>query len=175
MTTAIYPGTFDPVHNGHVDIATRAAALFEHVTVAVYARPLKNLLFTTAEREEMLRQALAHVPNITVATYKQLTVDFARQMGANAIVRGLRAISDFELELHMALTSKKLAPEIEFVCLMTRQENAFISASTVKEIAMLGGCVDGMVPEHVARAMKKKFDLPGNPGEDTVSLVSLRD
>jgi pantetheine-phosphate adenylyltransferase len=175
MTTAIYPGTFDPVHNGHVDIATRAAALFEHVTVAIYARPLKNLLFTTEEREEMLRQALAHVPNIGVATYKQLTVDFARQLGANAIVRGLRAISDFELEFHMALTNKKLAPEIEFVCLMTSQENAFISASTVKEIAMLGGCVEGMVPDHVARAIKARFDIPGNEGENNVSLVSLRD
>ncbi|MBN1660029.1 MAG: pantetheine-phosphate adenylyltransferase [Anaerolineae bacterium] len=175
MTTAIYPGTFDPVHNGHVDIATRAAALFEHVTVAIYARPLKNLLFTTEEREEMLRQALAHVPNVAVVTYKQLTVDFARQVGANAIVRGLRAISDFELEFHMALTNKKLAPEIEFVCLMTSQENAFISASTVKEIAMLGGCVEGMVPDHVAQAIKARFDAPGNEGENKVSLVSLRD
>ena len=175
MTTAVYPGTFDPVHNGHVDIATRAAALFEHVTVAIYARPLKNLLFTTEEREEMLRQALAHVPNITVVTYKQLSVELARQVGAKAIVRGLRAISDFELEFHMALTNKKLAPEIEFVCLMTSQEYAFISASTVKEIAMLGGCVEGMVPDHVARAIKARFDAPGNEGESRVSLVSLRD
>jgi pantetheine-phosphate adenylyltransferase len=175
MTTAVYPGTFDPVHNGHVDIATRAAALFEHVTVAIYARPLKNLLFTTDEREEMLRQALAHVPNLTVTTYKQLTVDLARQVGANAIVRGLRAISDFELEFHMALTNKKLAPEVEFVCLMTSQENAFISASTVKEIAMLGGCVKGMVPDHVASAMEAKFATPGGCGEDSVKLVSLRD
>jgi len=175
MTTAVYPGTFDPVHNGHIDIATRAATLFEHVTVAIYARPLKNLLFTTEERQEMLREALVHVPNVTVATYKQLTVDFARQVGANAIVRGLRAISDFELEFHMALTNKKLAPEIEFVCLMTSQENAFISASTVKEIAMLGGCVEGMVPDHVAQAMRRKFETPGGCGDETVKLVSLRD
>jgi pantetheine-phosphate adenylyltransferase len=175
MTTVIYPGTFDPVHNGHVDIATRAAALFDHVTVAIYARPLKSLLFTTEEREEMLAVALGHIPNVTVATYKQLTVEFARQVGAQAIVRGLRAISDFELEFHMALTNKRLAPEIEFVCLMTGQDHAFISASTVKEIAMLGGCVDGMVPAHVSAAMKAKFNAPGNEGERAVKLVSLRD
>jgi len=175
MPKAIYPGTFDPVHNGHIDIATRAAGLFEHLTVAVYARPLKNLLFTTEERQAMLEEALNHVPNISVATYRQLTVDFARDAGAQAIVRGLRAISDFELEFHMALTNKKLAPEIEFVCLMTSQDNAFISASTVKEIAMLDGCVDGMVPPHVAEAIRTKLEGPDSQGEQQVKLVSLRD
>ena len=175
MARAIYPGTFDPVHNGHIDIATRAAGLFEHVTIAIYARPLKSLLFGNQERAAMIEQALSHVPNITVAMYNQLTVDFARQVGAHAIVRGLRVISDFELEFQMALTNKKLAPDIEFVCLMTSQEYAFISASTVKEIAMLGGCLDGMVPPHVAKALTAKFATPGNQGEDTVRLVSLRD
>jgi pantetheine-phosphate adenylyltransferase len=175
MPTAIYPGTFDPVHNGHIDIATRAAGLFDHLTVAIYARPLKNLLFTTDERRAMLEEALRHLPNITVATYRQLTVELAREIGAHAIVRGLRAISDFELEFHMALTNKKLAPEIEFVCLMTSQEYAFLSASTVKEIALLGGCVDGMVPPHVATAMQAKFEGPDNVGEEQVRLVSLRD
>ena len=175
MPIAIYPGTFDPVHNGHIDIATRAAGLFEHLTVAIYARPLKNLLFTTEERQAMLTEALAHIPNISVVAYRQLTVDFAREVGAQAIVRGLRAISDFELEFHMALTNKKLAPEIEFMCLMTNQEYAFISASTVKEIAMLDGCVDGMVPPHVAKAMQAKLEGPGSQGEQQVKLVSLRD
>jgi pantetheine-phosphate adenylyltransferase len=174
MPTAIYPGTFDPVHNGHIDIAIRAAGLFDHLTVAIYARPLKNLLFTTQERQGMLAMALRHISNISVVTYRQLSVDFAREMGAQAIVRGLRAISDFELEFHMALTNKKLAPDIEFVCLMTSQEYAFLSASTVKEIAMLGGCVDGMVPDHVAKAMQAKLESPGNE-EDQVRLVSLRD
>jgi pantetheine-phosphate adenylyltransferase len=175
MCTAIYPGTFDPIHNGHIDIATRAANLFDHMTIAIYARPLKNLLFTTEERKAMIEQALGHIPNISVATYRQLTVDFARQVGAQAIVRGLRVISDFELEFQMALTNKKLAPEIEFVCLMTSQEYAFLSASTVKEIVMLGGCVTGLVPPHVAVAMQAKFEKPGNRQEEHIKLVSLRD
>jgi pantetheine-phosphate adenylyltransferase len=175
MPNAIYPGTFDPVHSGHIDIATRAAGLFEHLTVAIYARPLKNLLFTTEERRLMMEEALAHIPNLSVETYKVLTVDFARQVHAQAIVRGLRVISDFEFEFQMALTNKKLAPELEFVCLMTSQDYAFISASTVKEIAMLGGCVDGMVPASVALALKSKLGDPGNPGVDSVKLVSLRD
>jgi pantetheine-phosphate adenylyltransferase len=175
MPTAIYPGTFDPVHNGHIDIATRAATLFDHVTLAIYARPLKNLLFTTEERKAMLERSLAQVPNVSVATYHQLTVDFAKEIGARVIVRGLRVISDFELEFQMALTNKKLAPKTEFVCLMTSQEYAFLSASTVKEIAMLGGCVDGMVPPHVAEAMRAKFEVPNNQEAGRIRLVSLRD
>jgi pantetheine-phosphate adenylyltransferase len=174
MTQAIYPGTFDPVHNGHIDIATRAAGLFDHVTVAIYDRPLKSLLFTAQERQAMMCEALGDVANVSVATYHQLTVDFAQDVSAQVIVRGLRVISDFELEFQMALTNKKLAPEIEFVCLMTGQEYAFLSASTVKEIAMLGGCVDGMVPPHVARAMEAKFTGAGERNAP-VRLVSLRD
>lgn len=175
MTIAVYPGTFDPVHNGHVDIATRAATIFDRVVMAVYDRPLKNLLFTTQERKAMLQQALVDVPNITVTTYNQLTVQLARQLGAQAIVRGLRVTSDFELEFQMALTNKKLAPEIEFVCFMASQDHAFLSASTVKEIAMLGGCVTGMVPCNVAEALKAKFAEPHGEGEARVSLISLRD
>jgi pantetheine-phosphate adenylyltransferase len=175
MPIAIYPGTFDPVHNGHVDIAARAAGIFDHLTVAIYARPMKSLLFSTQERKAMIEESLGHISNLSVATYNQLTVDFAREIGAQAIVRGLRVISDFELEFQMALTNKKLAPDIEFVCLMTGQEYAFLSASTVKEIAMLGGCVDGMVPSHVAEALQAKFKAPGNESADSVKLVSLRD
>jgi pantetheine-phosphate adenylyltransferase len=175
MPTAIYPGTFDPVHNGHIDIATRAAGIFDHLTIAIYARPMKNLLFSTEERQAMIEEAMASVPNVSVATYNQLTVDFARQVGARVIVRGLRVISDFELEFQMALTNKKLAPDIEFVCFMTSQEYAFISASTVKEIVMLGGCVGGMVPNHVAEAMEAKFREPDPEGQRSVRLVSLRD
>jgi len=174
MGTAIYPGTFDPVHNGHIDIAERAASLFDHLYVAVYARPMKSLLFSTPERQAMLEQALCHLPNVTVVTYKQLTVDLARELNARAIVRGLRVISDFELEFQMALTNKKLAPDIEVVCLMTSLEYAFLSASTVKEVAMLGGCVEGMVPDHVAQAMQARFEASG-ASQDQVRLVSLRD
>lgn len=175
MPRAVYPGTFDPVHNGHIDIATRAAGLFDHLTVAVYARPFKSLLFTDQERCAMIEEALGHVPNLSVVTYNQLTVDFAHQVGAHAIVRGLRVISDFELEFQMALTFKKLAPDIEFVCLMTSEEYAFISASTVKEIVMLDGCVNGMVPPHVAEALQRKFGTSDGDGMDSVRLVSLRD
>lgn len=175
MTTALYPGTFDPVHNGHIDIATRAAQIFEHVTIAIYDRPQKNLLFNTHERKEMLEQALSHVANISVTTYSQLTVEFARQVGAQVIVRGLRVFSDFELEFQMALTNKKLAPEIEFACLMTSQEYAFLSASNVKEIAMLGGGIAGLVPPQVAQALRSKFEGPCNESAERVRLVSLRD
>jgi pantetheine-phosphate adenylyltransferase len=175
MTNAIYPGTFDPVHNGHIDIATRAAEMFDHLIVAIYDRPLKNLLFATEERRRMIEEAVKGVSNITVATYNQLTVDYAKAVGARVVVRGLRVISDFELEFQMALTNKKLAPEIEFVCLMTSEEYAFLSASIVKEIAMLGGCVTGMVPPNVAEAMKMKFEGPGSEEQKRVALVSLRD
>jgi pantetheine-phosphate adenylyltransferase len=175
MTIAVYPGTFDPVHNGHIDIATRAARLFEVLYMAVYDRPLKSLMFDTAERKSMLELALQDVPNIRVTTYKQLTVEYARQLGAKAIVRGLRVISDFELEFQMALTNKKLAPEIEYVCFMANQDYAFLSASTVKEIAMLGGCISGMVAAHVAEALRIKFAGPVSEGEARVGLVSLRD
>jgi pantetheine-phosphate adenylyltransferase len=175
MTTAVYPGTFDPVHNGHIDIATRAAQIFDHLTIAIYDRPQKNLLFSTEERLEMIELALGHLPNVSVTTYRQLTVEFARQVGARAIVRGLRVFSDFELEFQMALTNKKLAPEIEYVCLMTNQAYAFLSASTVKEVAMLGGCITGLVPGHVARALQAKFEEPSCEAEDRVRLVSLRD
>lgn len=175
MAKAIYPGTFDPVHNGHVDIAIRAARLFDHLTVAVYDRPLKSLLFTTSERKAMIEEALVDVPHVSVAAYQQLTVDFAEEVGAGVIVRGLRVISDFELEFQMALTNRKLAPGLEFVCLMTSGEYAFLSASTVKEIAMLGGCVSEMVPPHVASAMAAKFQELGRSGEAQIQLVSLRD
>jgi pantetheine-phosphate adenylyltransferase len=175
MTTAVYPGTFDPVHNGHIDIATRASNIFEHLTIGIYDRPQKNLLFSTRERREMLERAIGHLPNVSVTPYGQLTVEFARQLAARVIVRGLRVFSDFELEFQMALTNKKLAPEIEFVCLMTSQDYAFLSASTVKEVAMLGGCITGLVPDHVAEALKAKFNEPGHDGEERVRLVSLRD
>jgi pantetheine-phosphate adenylyltransferase len=131
-------------------------------------------LFSTQERKAMIEKALGQIPNVSLATYNQLTVDFARQVEAQVIVRGLRVISDFELEFQMALTNKKLAPDIEFVCLMTSQEYAFLSASTVKEIAMLGSCVTGMVPDHVAEALREKFEGTAKEGEK-VRLVSLRD
>lgn len=171
---AIYPGTFDPIHLGHVDIATRAANIFDEIVVAVYDRPAKSLMFTVEERVALARQALADLAGMRVIPYSGLTVELARQVGAQAIVRGLRVISDFELEYQMALTNRQLAPEVEFVCLMTRQAHAFLSSSIVKEIALLGGDVSEMVPAHVAvelEAKRRKRDRNHEP----VPLVSLRD
>lgn len=175
MTIAIYPATFDPITNGHVDIAARAAAIFDELIAAVYARPLKRLLFSAEERLAMTRQALKHLPNVSVESYDCLTVDFARQKEAQVMVRGLRVLSDFEWEFQLALTNRKLIPDIDTVCLMTSQEYSFLSSSVVKEVAMAGGCIDSMVPAHVASALKRKFEGLGEKGNDKVRIVSLRD
>lgn len=174
IETALYPGTFDPIHFGHIDIATRASRIFPSVIVAVYDRPAKSLLFTVEERVALARSALEDVPNVRVAPYGGLTVEFARAVGAHAIVRGLRVTSDFELEYQMALTNRQLAPEIEFVCLMTRHTHAFLSSSIVKEVALLAGDVDAMVPPPVARALEAKRRSREKNGEP-VPVVSLRD
>ncbi len=171
MNIAVYPGTFDPIHNGHIDIATRAAKLFDKLIVAVYERPGKNVLFSVEERVEMARKAFENNPKINVESYNTLTVEFARSKGAKVIIRGLRVISDFELEFQMALINKKLAPEIEFLCLMTSQEYAFLSSSIVKEIAALGGCLDSMVPAHVKEALFRKL----KETSFGVPVISLRD
>jgi len=175
MTIAIYPATFDPITNGHIDIAERAAVIFDELIVAVYARPLKRLLFSTEERLEMTREALKHIPNVTVESYDCLTVDFARRKGARVVVRGLRVLSDFEWEFQLALTNKRLAPDIETVCLMASQEYSFLSSSVVKEVAMVGGCIDNMVPAHVVSALRRKFEGLGEEGSDKVRIISLRD
>jgi pantetheine-phosphate adenylyltransferase len=171
---AIYPGTFDPIHLGHVDIAIRAAGIFDQLVVAVYDQPTKNLMFAVDERVALAQEALAHLTNVEVAPYGGLTVEFARQSGARAIVRGLRVISDFELEYQMALTNRQLAPEIDFVCLMTRQSHAFLSSSIVKEIALLKGDVSGMVPPHV-RAALQTVQREREKTQEPVPLFSLRD
>jgi pantetheine-phosphate adenylyltransferase len=175
MTTAIYPGTFDPIHNGHIDIARRAVRIFDELVVAVYDRPLKSLLFNTAERLALLEEALASTSRVRVVSYNALTVDFARQVGAHVIVRGLRVFSDFELEFRMALTNERLAPDIESVCFITNQEHTFLSSSTVKEVASLGGDISGMVPPHVAEAIMARFTLLGEEGTNSLPVVSLRD
>lgn len=175
MTKAVYPGTFDPVHYGHLDIATRAAQVFEHLVIAVYDRPIKSLLFSAEERCEMMRQSVQSLTNVEVCTYSGLTVDYVQALGATVIVRGLRVISDFELEYQMALTNKKLAPKIETICLMTSLKHAFLSSSTLKEVAMAGGCVEEMAPPHVVEALKRKFRELGPKTNDQVRVVSLRD
>lgn len=175
MTTAIYPGTFDPIHNGHIDIARRAVRVFDELVVAVYARPLKSLLFSTEERLELLKEALDPVPRVRVVSYNALTVDFAQQIGAQVIVRGLRVFSDFELEFRMALTNARLAPNVEVVCFITNQEHTFLSSSTVKEVASLGGDISGMVPAHVAEAIHARFAQLGDEETNSMPIVSLRD
>jgi pantetheine-phosphate adenylyltransferase len=156
MTKAVYPASFDPIHYGHLDIIRRAAAIFDEVIVGVYDRPMKNLLFDIHERLALAREAVTGIPRTRVTSYSGLTVDFAREAGAQVIVRGLRVVSDFELEWRMALTNKQLAPDLEMICLMTSREYAFLSSSTVREVALLGGDVSGMVPPPSAHALARK-------------------
>ncbi|HZQ07045.1 MAG TPA: pantetheine-phosphate adenylyltransferase [Anaerolineae bacterium] len=175
MTIAIYPGSFDPIHNGHIDIAHRAARLFDKVIWAAYDRPLKNLLFGEQERLEFMRQAIQDVPNIEVRSYHGLTVEFARQMGAKAIVRGLRVTYDFEIEYQMALTNAQQAPEIDTVCLMTSMRYAFVSSSILKEIALAGGDISEMVPPFVAARLKQRIAQLGDDRTEKVKMVSLQE
>lgn len=156
MTTAIYPATFDPITNGHIDIATRAARIFSKVVVAVFDRPTKNLLFSTAERLAMVQNSLGHLPNVEVVSYTGLTVQFAKESQAQVIVRGLRVVSDFEWEFQLSLTNNSLDPDIETVCLMTRQEFSFLSSSILKDIALNGGDIRHLAPAMVVEAMKNK-------------------
>ena len=157
MTKAIYAGSFDPVTNGHVDIATRAAALFEELIIGVYDAPPKRLTFSTEERVDLMKKAVAHLPNVRVTAYTGLTVAFAKGMGAQVMVRGLRMTSDFEREFEMALMNKKLDPDIELVCLMTSLEYQFVSSSLLKEACALGGDICELVPPHVAEALREKL------------------
>jgi pantetheine-phosphate adenylyltransferase len=176
LTVAIYPASFDPIHYGHIDIAKRSARVFDRVVVAVYDRPLKNLLFSIDERLQLVELALRDVPNIEIARYGGLTVEYARQVGAQVIVRGLRVVSDFELEWHMALTNKQLAPDIEVVCLMTSQAYAFLSSSTVREVGLLGGDVSSMAPSFVVEALQRKaVEHARDPINQPVPITSLRD
>ena len=157
MAKAVYPGSFDPLTYGHLDVIERAASLFEEVIVAVSRNASKKPLFSVAERVDMLKTVLAPFPNVKVDSFDGLTVNYAKVNGANAIIRGLRAISDFENEFMMALTNKKLAPTIDTVFLMTRAEYSFISSSGVKEVASFGGCVRELVPPEVEQRLIKKF------------------
>ena len=174
MTRAIYPATFDPITNGHIDIAERAARIFDEVIVSVYDRPLKNLLFSIEERLEMTRQALAHVKNIRVEAYSGLTANFAKEKEAMVMVRGLRALSDFEWELQLSLTNHFLESTVETVCLMASQEYLFLSSSILKEVAMNGGTIDHLAPAVVVEALHKKSMIDEN-GNSRVQVVSVRD
>ena len=157
MTIAIYPGSFDPITNGHLDIASRAAKLFEKLIIGVYDDPGKNVLFTTEERVELVRQAIANLPNVEVESYSGLTINFAKKVKAQTMVRGLRISADFQREFDMAMMNKRLFPELELVCLMSTLGYQFLSSGLLKEAASLGGNIDEFVPNHVAEALKRKI------------------
>ena len=155
---AVVPGSFDPVTNGHVDIIERACKLFRNVHVAVAVNSAKQPLFTRDERVAMLEDACAHLSGVTIGTFEGLLAEYATAIHACVIVRGLRAVSDFEYELQMAHTNRCLAPGIETVFVPTRTDNSFLSSSIVKEIARLGGSVEGLVPDCVRQRLREKFE-----------------
>ena len=157
MVAALYAGRFDPVTNGHVDIAQRAATLFQRVVVAVYDLAPSVGLFTTEERVSLFQRAVTHLRNVEVKSFSGLAVDFARKEQAKVLVRGIRAVSDFEAELDMALMNKKMAPEIESMYLMASLEHLYVSGHRIREVASLGYDVGEMVPAHVTEALQKKF------------------
>jgi pantetheine-phosphate adenylyltransferase len=156
LTIALYPGSFDPITNGHIDIATRASRLFDKTVIGIFSTPEKHLTFSIEERVDLAKRAVAHLPKVEVKPYTNITVDFAKQINAQVLVRGLRMISDFEWEFEMAMMNRMLSPGLETVCFMASQEFQFLSASLIKEVASLGGNISSLVPPHVAEALKKK-------------------
>jgi pantetheine-phosphate adenylyltransferase len=153
---AIYPGSFDPVTNGHLDLIARAAKIFDHLVVAILRNSQKNPLFTVEERVAMLSEGIAEFGNVSVSTFDGLLVDYAREQRAHAVVRGIRAISDYEYEFQMALMDRRLSPDVETIFLMPDAKYSFVSSRLVKEVFRLGGSVDGLVPKFVIERMKDK-------------------
>lgn len=152
---AIYPGSFDPVTNGHLDLIARGSRIFDHLVVAILRNSGKNPLFTVEERVEMLSAAVAEFGNVSIATFDGLLVDFAREHQAQAVLRGIRAISDYEYELQMALMNRRLAPELETIFLMPDGKYSFVSSRLVKEVFELGGSVEGLVPQFVIERLRQ--------------------
>jgi pantetheine-phosphate adenylyltransferase len=161
MTSALCPGSFDPPTNGHVDVIERAARHFDEVVVAVIENPSKQPLFSVDERVDMLRVALAHVGNVEVASFDGLLVDFAKRRGIELVVKGLRAVSDFEYELQMAQMNSTLSPGLDTMFVTASRAASFLSSSLVKEVAGYGGAVDGLVPPVVAKALTERWGASG--------------
>jgi len=160
MVLGVYPGTFDPVTVGHVDVVRRASSLFERVIVAVYGGSSKNLLFDAEERVDLFRRAVGDLANVEITKFEGLVVRFAKEVGAKVIIRGLRSGSDFEYEFDMAFMNRRLEPDLDMVFFMTSQEYMFVSSSLLKEVARLGGEIEAFLPPHVAKAVKIKYGLP---------------
>lgn len=156
---AIYPGTFDPITNGHLDLIQRGLRIFDHIIVAVAASSYKKTLFTVEERLEMIREALGQTENVTIDSFPGLLVDYAKSQQAQVVLRGLRAVTDFEYEFQMAMMNRRLEPGIETVFLMTGLRWVFLSSSILKEAAVHGGDIEGMVPELVYRKLREKYGL----------------
>jgi pantetheine-phosphate adenylyltransferase len=154
---ALYPGTFDPPTNGHIDLIQRGSRLFQHLTVGILNNPVKNPLFTVEERAEMLRETTKALGNVSVATFDGLMVNFARQLSAGAVLRGIRAISDYEYEFQVALMNRRLAPEIETVFLQPAGRYSFVSSRMVKEVVTFGGDVSGLVPPNVLKRLRNRI------------------
>lgn len=157
QTRAVYPGSFDPVTNGHIDLIERSAALFDYVVVAILRNADKTPLFTVEERVEMLKLATRHLENVTVTSFTGLLVDYATRIEASVIIRGIRAISDYEYELQMALMNRRLSNTIETVFMLPAEAYSYLSSKLIKEIAQLGGSIDGLVPEDVQKRLARKF------------------
>jgi len=175
MVRAVFPGTFDPVHFGHIDIANRAARIFDELIIAVYDNPPKDILFSADERLDMVNRAFADNERIHANIFSGLIVNYCRDVGAKVIVRGLRVFSDFEHEFRMALANHRLASDIDVVLLITSEEHSFLTGSTVKEIASLAGDVSTLVPDFVHTALSKRFQDLGDDGPNVVPMTSLRD
>jgi len=165
QVTAVYPGTFDPFTNGHGDLTRRALRIFPRLILAVAQNPQKSPLFTLEERLAIVRQATADLPNLEIDTFDMLTVDYVRSKGAQVIVRGVRAVSDFEFEFAMALMNRKISEDIETVFLMPNQSYTYLSSRLVKEVALLGGNVDDLVPPLAATLLKDRASLPRSSGK----------
>jgi pantetheine-phosphate adenylyltransferase len=154
---AVYPGSFDPITNGHVDLIGRALRLFDELVVAVAVNPRKQSLFTFAERTEFIREAVGHCDRVRITSFNGLLVDHVRALGARTMLRGMRALADFEYEFQFAHMNRRLAPEMDSIFMMTSEENFYVSSSLVKEVASFGGDVSGLVPDCVDRALKERL------------------
>lgn len=157
MKTAVYPGSFDPITNGHLDIIERSSKIFDKVYVAILNNSSKKSLFTVEERCELIERVTKKIPNIEITSFDGLLINFVREKGSNVIIKGLRAISDFEYEFQMALTNNKLAPDIETLFMMTSAQNQYLSSSIVKEMAMYKANLDGLVPDEIQEDIYNRF------------------